>query len=239
MAIIRRTFVATAAMSLVSAVRAAGNRVGVYRSRTRPKVICGIPDRDYIHGATYGPALALSQTALLITAPGAVPPDTFPTGDKMLSYQLNQSELRINHCSISRVSLAIRSDGHWILSFRADQNLRAETDPPLIAVGRPVPNSTVAVAPSRVTGVGSTATTLFTEHIKRNLFTVAVRGYAEYLTDVLPDVPPGHPVLFALTPEPFWVQRHVPLFPRFVGDSTEIQQAFGTIDRVEIQLTYR
>jgi hypothetical protein len=239
MRIFRRTFVATVLGSLVSAVRAAGIRKKHSKFRACANLTSDIPPRDYIHGKAYGPAVALSQTALLVLVPDATPPNTLPSGHRMYYYQLKQAELRVDHCSISRVALAIRDDGYWTLSFRADQNLGLAPDPPLIAVGRPLPSDVAPIA--RVPGIliGATPPTKFTEHIKRNLFMVRVRGYAAYLAEDDPDGTPGRPVLIDIPAEPFWVQRGVPIFPRFQGTKPEIAEFIRTIDRVEVELSYR
>ena len=192
MRIFRRTFFATAAMQITAAARAAGigSRRGISRFRTQPKVVCGLPpDRDYVHGGASGPALAVSTTALMLPVRDAADDGVLPSGQRAYYYQMSQAELRVDHCAISRVALVIRTDGFWKLSLRADQNRRDDRDPTLIAVGRPVVTETTALAPSRVILPGATATSRFSEHIKRNLFIVRVRGYAVYTTETSLDAP--------------------------------------------------
>jgi len=239
MRIHRRTFVTASAMALVAAAGADGGRKRLSRFRTTPQVFCDVPERDYVHGGPSQPALAISQTALLVRVPGAVPADTLPSGHKMVYYQLKTNELRVEHCSVSRVSLAIRDDGYWTLSLRADQNARAADDTPLIAAGIPKPVANTTVPQPTPILRGASPTTKFTVYIKRNLFTVTIRGYTGYLPEGPADGAPGRPVLFQLLPDPFWVQRGVPLFPKFQGTKVEIAEFFRTIDRVEVELSYR
>jgi hypothetical protein len=228
-------------MQLAAAARAAsdGPRRGISRLRSRPKVLCGIPDRDYIQGGPNGPATALSQIAQLIPVRDATVDGVLPSGRRAYHYQLNQGELRVDHCSISRVALAIVDDGRWTLSFRADQNRRYPDDQPLIAVGRPTTSDDVSRAPNRQILPGATATVRFSEHIRRNLFTIRVRGYGAYAAEADPDLSPGRPVLFELSTPPFWVQKQVPLFPRFEGIDPQVAEFARSVDRVEIELSYR
>jgi hypothetical protein len=240
--IFRRTFFATAAMQITAAARAVGigSEPGASRFRTRPKVVCGLPPGiDYIHGGPNGPALAVSMTALLLPVRDAAADGVLPSGQRAYAYQMGQAELRVDHCAISRVALVIRTDGFWTLSLRADQNRPEDRDPPLIAVGRPVVTDATSLAPSRVILPGATATTRFTEHIKRNQFIVRVRGYAFAATGSSLDAPPARPVLFQLAPDPFWVQRREPRFEKFQDFDVEIAEYVRSVDRVEIELTYR
>ena len=235
----RRTFIAAAVTALTTAVGAAGSRQTVSRFRTRPKVVCELPDRDYVHGGPSQPALAVSMTAQLLRVPD-VPANTLPSGHQMYYYQLKQNEVRVDHCSISRVALAIRDDGYWTLSLRADQNLGTAAEGPLVAVGRPTPPQTTTIPQVHHILPGSSPTTKFTAHIKRNLFIVRIRGYPAFRTEAADaGGPPGRPALFELTPDPFWVQREVPYFPRFQGAEADIAEFYKTIDRVEVELSYR
>lgn len=244
MRIFRRTFFATAALQITAAARAAGigSRRGASHFRSRPKLACGLPcDVDYVHGGANGPALAVSTTALMLPVHDA--PDgadgVLPSGQRAYYYQMSQAELRVDHCAISRVALVIRTDGLWTLSLRADQNRLEDRDPTLIAVGRPVATDATAPAPSRVILPGATATTRFSEHIKRNLFVVRVRGYPVYTAETSLDAPPARPVLFELAPESFWVQRREPVFRTFQGSRGEVAEFARSVDRVEVELTYR
>jgi hypothetical protein len=235
----RRTFVTASAMALVAAAGADGSRKRISRYRTIPQEFCGLPDRDYIHGGPSQPALAISKRAALVLVPGAVPADTLPNGRQIKFYQLKTNELRVEHCSISRISLAIQDDGYWTLSLRADQNPQTATNTPLVAAGTPKSVAKTTVPQPKPLIRGASPTTKFTDHIKRNLFTVSIRGYTGYLTEGPADAAPGRPVLFQLLPDPFWVQRAVPLFPKFEGMKAEIKDFYKTIDRIEVELSYR
>jgi hypothetical protein len=227
-------------MAFVTAAAAlAGGRPKVSRYRTSPKVFCDLPEHDYVHGGPTGPVLAVSQIGVLVRVEGVPLSETLRSGRQMAYYQLKTNELRVEHCSISRVSLAIRDDGYWTLSFRADQNLHAFDDTPLVAVGIPRPTPNTSVPQPRPILPGASPSTKFTEHIKRNLFIVKARGYTAFLTDETADGSPGRPVLFEILPVPFWVQRGVPAFPRYEGSKAEIAEFFKTIDRVEVELSYR
>jgi hypothetical protein len=235
----RRTFVTASAMALVAAAGADDSRRRRSRFRTTPQVFCDVPDRDYVHGGPSQPALAVSNTALLVLFPGAVPADTLPNGRQMKYYQLNTTVLAVDHCSISRVSLAIQDDGYWTLSLRADQNAQSAVNTPLVAAATPKPVANTSVPQPKPVLRGASPTTKVTDYIKRNLFTVAIRGYTGYLAQGPADGAPGRPVLFQLLPDAFWVQKGVPLFPKFEGIKGEIKDFYKTIDRLEVELSYR
>jgi hypothetical protein len=203
-------------MALVAS-GAAGEHKPVRRFRTEPQLRCGLPDRDYIHGNQPALALAVSSPVVLVRSPGP-PAMPAPAGAiEYAYYQLAQASVTVDQCSISRVVLTVWDSGDWFLDFRADQNPGTPIRPPLILPG-------------------STSPTPYTAHIKRNLFMVRVRGFGSALD---PDVSLGRPVLYDIAPEPFWVQRGVPMFPRLHGNDRRIKDAFWTTDRVEVELSYR
>jgi hypothetical protein len=197
----------------------------VYRHQARPRVCCTLPERDYVRAnppTTLG--LAVSSTAVLLRKPDLTVSAPATPGERVALFQLSQSALAVDHCSLSRVALLLRDDGSWALSFRADQN-------PVVPVAPPLPARTVA---------GSTALALQTLHIRRNQFFVRVRGYGAFL--VAPpglDLAPGRPVLFEIAVDPFWVQRGVPEFLTFRGSDPSVAYDFALIDRVEVELRYR
>ena len=244
----RHVLAASAVAILVVGTGGAGSRHKVRRAHTRPALDCGIPPRDYIQGAPSLPALAVSSIAELILVPDSVPDRTLRSGRQAKYYRLKTNLVQVDHCSVSRVSLAVRDDGYYVLSLRADQNPLQGTSPiPLPGVARPNPAAAsnpaanVSLPPVSLPIPGASPVTKFTAHIKRNLFTIRVRGYAAYPADANdnPDAAPGRPVMIQLPPEEFWVQRGVPLFPRFEGNDPQIAEFFRAIDRVEIELTYR
>ena len=237
----RRDFLATAAAAL-SLVAAAGTRrdgpLKVRKFATCPRVRLDLPPRDYVTANRLRSAGAISFRAVLIKA--VPPPADAPTvvgpaskGRPYAYYQLSTPRLGVEQCSLSRVALAIWESGDWVLSMRADQNPGAAMRVVSILPGASVPSNAPVILP------GSTGPSRVTTYIKRNLFTVRVRGLAAYDVPDDPDQTPGHPVLFELAPDPFWVQNGVPVFPRFKESSQEIATFFQDIDRIEVELTYR
>jgi hypothetical protein len=154
-------------------------------------------------------------------------------------FQLKQASLVVDHCSISRVALAIQGDGSWALSLRADQNPQFGVDIPLVAAGTPRPPRKAVVPQPRPILPGASPTTKHTVHIKRNLFTVTVRAYGAFSDEANLDASPGRPVLFELTPPPFWVQNGIPVFQEFRDKEELIRKYYDFVDRVEVELSYR
>jgi len=237
----RRDFLATAAAALSLVAAAGGRRDGPLRVRkfaTCPRVRLDLPARDYVTANRPRSAGAISFRAVLIKA---VPPPADATnvvgvgspGRPYAYYQLSTSRLGVEQCSISRVALAIWPSGDWILSLRADQNPGAATRVVEILPGASVSSNAPVILP------GSTGPSKVTTYIKRNLFSIHVRGLAAYDVPDDPDQTPGHPVLFELAPDPFWVRNGIPVFPRFQGNRQEIATFFQDIDRIEVELSYR
>lgn len=230
-----RTVLATLAPLALGTAGAAG----VHRRHAQPQVRCALPDREYVHGAPSPPGLALSHVAVLlrrIDAPLADP--STPKGEPIAYFQLNQATIQVGHCSISRVALSVRADGLWTLNFRADQNPTLAPGPVIVLPGRPV-DPPVAPPVARDLG-GASATILQTQHVKRNLFIVHVRGFAAFSADDPNlDASPGRPLVFDLAPRPFMVQRGVPEFLTFQGVDAAVGRDFVLIDRVEFELRFQ
>lgn len=126
-------------------------------------------------------------------------------------YQLDRSQLAINHCAISEVALQLHDNGRWVLSLRADQNrvVPGQDHYPFL-------------------------------HLKRNEFVVRLRCLGAFQVEPIESLGGvGKPVLAALHPPAFWVQRRQPAHPRLSGDSAEVRAYFAQIDRVEIEFFYR
>jgi hypothetical protein len=236
---IRRKLVAVMAPALMLVAGAAGVGQHVKQFRTPANLECEIPPRDYVQALPSFPALAVSKTAILIRGSGTGIIDPDDKNQKLSFYQLKQATLAVEHCSISRVALAIQSDGLWILSFRADQNGNTQNDPALVAVARPRPPATTSVPKPRPILPGASPVSKYTAHIKRNLFKVRVRGYAAFTTEGTLDGSPGRPVLFQLEPDSFMVQNGIPIFKKFEDKDRVIAKYFDSIDRMEIELSYR
>lgn len=229
---------------LVLAVIALGVGSGpdFHPRRTRAKTLHAIPDYGYQHLSYSQPATAKSMPAIGILAeqrqpftlgrlPGTVSTEqrramTPPVSREQVRYfQFPQRELRVDHCSISRVALVLHENAFWTLSLRADQNpwFRGGTRNVLTPVPRNVP----------VSGLVSNG-------LKRNQFVVRIRCLgAAPLGLTRTDVGPPKPVLLELGPCVFWVQRGQPYsFWRRVAHP-DLAKVFDLIDQVEIEFVYR
>jgi multidrug efflux pump subunit AcrA (membrane-fusion protein) len=126
--------------------------------------------------------------------------------------------LKIDHCSISEMSVQIQDSGAWELSLRADQN------------------PADAQADRKVTTKEEIRK--FTDHLQRNQFFVRLQCYANFgragRVGLL-----GKPVVIPLNVEPFWVQKGVPLPLVVQGYSPKVKSYFSQIDRAEIEFYYR
>ncbi len=233
--VFQQTFALGTTIILVGAGGGSGPRYKVRRYHTKPKIDCNLPQGGYSHGPQHPPATAIAYTAVLIRDPTVAVNRTLRSGESLVYFQLKPAVLAADHCSISRVALAIRSDGYWTLSLRADQNaLAGPVGPPLVAVAA---NTVVPPGIMR----GSSPTTRYTAYIKRNTFTVRVRGFTAFQTEDDPNSSPGRPVLFEIQPPSFVVQRGVPLLRQFHAEANDpaIAEFFKTIDRVEVELSYQ
>jgi hypothetical protein len=237
------------ALLLVAALTAGSVAIGggVRRYHARPRECCGIPAADYQPRnppTVAGPVVAVSQlgaplvvptTAKAATGDSAmslqIPSSALPPRPRARFYQFVPTTLALDHCSISRMALTIDERGHWRLNLRADQNPHVD-----------LPSPGVSVPPqAQVRGLPD-INIKHTEHLRRNQFIVRVRGYGAY-AEPLPTPPTptiqGKPLLTALGPFEFWVQRGVPYPAVFEGDHTDVLTYFDQIDRVEIELSYR
>jgi hypothetical protein len=143
----------------------------------------------------------------------------------MRYFQLDQSQVKIDHCSLSRFALVLHDNGEWTLSLRADQNPETEGQPrnEITAPGGALPDDGKQ-----------------TLQLRRNLFFVRIRCYAAFPLDVkLPKQGPGFPALIELCPEPFWVQRGRPYDLRVRRPQPDVNRFFDLIDRVEVDFYYR
>jgi hypothetical protein len=178
-----------------------------------PGHLPGIPNRDYQYRPRSAPVMALSKSPVLLqevdTATGQATKQT-------RLYQWNEASLEIDHCSISRVALQFYKDGRWTVSLRADQN--------------PQNLLTIPTADGQTRLIG---------HIKRNQFAVRFRCYGNYqVRETVADQTAGKPVLFALEPPKFWVQKAEPFDYLFMGSDDEVREFFTRVDRVELEFYY-
>jgi hypothetical protein len=178
-----------------------------------PGHLPGIPSRNYQYRPRSAPLMALSRSPVLLqevdTATGRA------TG-QILLYQWNDAALEIDHCSISRVALQFYKDGRWTVSLRADQNPQN-----LLSI-------TTADGQTKLIG-----------HLKRNQFAIRFRCYGDYrVPETVADQTAGKPVLFALNPPEFWVQKAEPFDYSFMGFDDEVREFFTRVDRVELEFYY-
>jgi hypothetical protein len=220
-----RAFRATLLLLMIGTASAAG----VHRYHSRPQASCALPKHDYMHRPPMPMALAVTNTGVLLRQPDVFAANTNPVGpaaERVAHFQLATSAIQLNHCSLSRVEMALRDSGAWTLSLRADQN-------PRTPIGPPPPPRDIA---------GSTASVTQTSHILRNPFFVRVRGYGAFqVADPGLDSSPGRPVIFDFALEPFWVQRGAPEFKTIHGAELDphIAHDFALIDRIEVELRYQ
>jgi hypothetical protein len=159
-----------------------------------------------------------------ISPPGAAPVVVAPAAPPQAKfYQLTQTQLAIDHCSISRVAILLEDNGHWRLSLQADQNPQ----------GADTPSQTKVAAlqgqPQKQTG-----------HFKRNEFHVVIRGYGGYPLQETPDSSTlGKPVLFRIEVAPFSVQSSVPRDMVWEQMSSDVGKYYDLVDRIEIDFWYR
>lgn len=210
------------------------------KGRARPGFAPGVPAYPY---QPTNPAVPATVTAVSfprlvltgaeVTAPAAVPPVVTelppplglvtPTPRPPVAFQVRQTRLQVDHCFLTRPAVTLYPDGRYTVSFRADQNPRPGTD-----VRSPLqPDERLATA-------------LQTEHLRRNLFVVKVRGYGAYpVKDDKPTLASSKPVLAELPPISFWVQRGEPYTGYVEGWCEAVRRSFDRIDRMEIEFTYR
>ena len=211
--------------------------LGVSSHCTKPPLLCGIPPFDYQNLSQSRTESAVSMIAIEIRAEQRPPFDlgTLPRGvvvsqpvvirERVRIYQLQQSVLRIDHCSLSRFALTLHEDGSWTLNFQADQNPQM--------IGQPL--NAITAPGAAALDIGGKQTT----HLKRNEFNVRVRCYGAFPINQLLTDAPGKPVLFEIRPQPFWVQRGQPYSFWERHPDPLVARYFDLIDRVEVEFFYR
>lgn len=233
---------------LVAALTVGGVAIGggVRRYHARPQERCGIPAADYQPPhppPVVRPVVAVSKVGVLLAQPQPQPttaadaamslqiPTTATAVARVKAYQFVPTSLAIDHCSISRMTLSIDDHGAWRFNFQADQNPQVTL--PAAAVAVPTTAQIRGMPDVRIKQ---------TEHLKRNLFVVRLRGYGAY-SEPLPTPPApsnqGKPALVALPPVEFWVQRGVPYQGVFEGANANAATFFDQIDRFELEFSYR
>ncbi len=196
---------------------------------TCPRPSCSIPSYDY---------RISPQAASFVTATGfsslPVTPTGLATTDKRVSakyFNITQTELKIDHCSISKISVVVFDDGKFVLSFRADQNAQFAALPQQGAGGR------IVGLKGDVPISGAKELTLQTGQFKRNEFTVRARFLGATSTDAVRKV--GGAVLAEIRPPEFMVQRSEGLDYYRIEQSPLLKDFHHLLDRVEIDFSYR
>lgn len=139
---------------------------------------------------------------------------TTETVNAAATFQMLDTVVRVDHCSLSKMSVAFDPDGRFAVRFRADQNPLA-SDP-----FRPAFDAATRTA----------TTNLDANQFKRNKFLVTVRGYSSDASKA---------ALVELPIEPFMVERGVPVNGFVEGTSDAVRRSYKLIERVDIDFTYR
>jgi hypothetical protein len=187
---------------------------GEWFHRTRVRKYCHLPCYDYkdVSRRSINPVSEVSLPLLETTeilARGAPQIETRTAR----TFQLSASELRIDHCSISLVTLTILDDGSWIANFRAHQqpaSVEEQFRPEF-------------------------------ERYLRNRFYVTFRGVGLLqVTQSGETAVVAPPEFFAIEVKPFWVEKDETQIIRLRSDApnTEIRDFFKKVDRVDVDFRY-
>ena len=138
------------------------------------------------------------------------------------TFVLLDEVLRVDHCSLSKVSVVLYPDGAYKITFRADQNPLA-TDPQA--------DSLKSTGKSVDTGLNA-------NQFRRNKFYVTVRGYA---ADPLGERGIGatKTAVLEIPLDPFWVSRGETYLGSVEGKSEAVQRNYKLVERVDLDFTYR
>lgn len=156
-------------------------------------------------------------TPTLLTRPKET---TLPTG--VATFQLLDQVLKVDHCSVSQVSVAFYADGRYAIRFRADQNPLA-SDPFL---------------PSLQAATKSANTNLDPNQFKRNKFYLTIRGFSGNPLNEA-GITATKAALVELPIDAFMVERGQPVTGFVEGTSDNVRRNYKLIDRVEVDFTYR
>lgn len=157
-----------------------------------------------------------------ITTPAPVPLNTQTVLNSAASFQLFDQVLRVDHCSVSGVSVTFYPEGRFVIRFRADQN----------------PLSSDPLTPTLRAATNVATSNLDPSQFKRNKFHLTVRGHA---ADPAGEARLGatKAAILELPIEPFWVERGKPFNGFVEGTSESVRRNYKLIDRVELDFTYR
>lgn len=199
-------------------------RVELPRGKARPRPLCSLPGYPYT-SVSAAPVPGTLTAVSLVRVPAERLPGT-PAGDIGATqvYQFLDPRLQLDHCFLSRMAVSLAANGTYRISFRADQN--------------PQPGGADVMSP--LPPGEALTTTLQTTQLRRNLFFVTVRGYANSPpVGGRPGPNPTAPVVWEVPVEPFFVERGRPYSGLVEGRSEAARRAYPLVDRVEVEFTYR
>lgn len=145
-----------------------------------------------------------------------------PTPTSAATFNLLDQVIRVDHCTVSRVSVTLYPDGKYVIAFRADQN-------------PPASDPLTPTLKARGTGLD---TGLDPAQFRRNKFTLTVRGYA---ADPLGErgTRGTKAAVLDLPVEPFWVNRGQAYHGLVEGSSEAVRRNYKLVERVDVDFTYR
>lgn len=179
--------------------------------RTEARRFYSLPGHEYRGPQASNPVTGVSQLAIPLTYSRTIGHSDNEEVVRIKVFQMDSSELRNNHCQLTKVALTIHQDGKWTMNFTATQN------PDLLPS---------YLRPSF-------------ERFDRNLFCVSVYGEALYKIGESTDSPVGKPELFHIFLQPYVIEKRQSTRLVYSGESREISRYFDIIDRVEVDLRYR
>lgn len=138
------------------------------------------------------------------------------------TFTLLDQVIRVDHCTVSKVSVTLYPDGKYVLAFRADQN-------------PPAADPLTPALKARGTGID---TGLDPAQFRRNKFYLTVRGYA---ADPLGErgTRGTKAAVLDLPVEPFWVNRGEAYHGLVEGTSEAVRRNYKLVERVDVDFTYR
>lgn len=145
-----------------------------------------------------------------------------PPATSAATFTLLDQVVRVDHCTVSKVSVTLYPDGKYVLAFRADQN-------------SPAADPLTPALKARGTGID---TGLDPAQFRRNKFYLTVRGYA---ADPLGErgTRGTKAAVLDLPVEPFWVNRGEAYHGLVEGTSEAVRRNYKLVERVDVDFTYR
>ena len=148
----------------------------------------------------------VQQDRVMTTGPAR---STEPAPSEAATFTVRDQELRVDHCSVSGISVVLYPDGQYAVRFRADQNAATRADSVQLA-----------------------------NPFRRNLFLLTVRGYAaDPLGETR--IAATKAAVLQIPIEPFWVNRGEPYSGFVEGTSEAVKRNYRWVDRVDVDFSYR